>query len=327
VKKPNTGVVVSSVAHVAVLAYAVVGFTHATPFDPSMESVAVEVLTASEFDKMTKGDRNAKKVDTVPKVEAKKIAAVTPDPRPPAPEAKENVEAPPPPPEPQKVEAPEPPTPEPKPEPKPEPPKQAEVPPPEPKPEPKPPEKKVDEQSQAKLDDLIKKEVAKKPEPKPEPKKVEKKPEKPKPKFDPSKIATLIDKRDPGKVAQGGQQIAEVTTAGTSSGTASQLALTRASLLGNMIREQLYMCWNPPVGASGMNDLLATIQFNLTPEGILVGQPSLQGSSANPAFQAFAESAMRAVHSCTQQGRPLKLPPEDYNLWRTVTLDFKIPQT
>jgi colicin import membrane protein len=332
VTKQRTGMVVSSVAHAGVIAYAVIGFTTAKPFDPTLESVAVEVLSPSEYDALTKGDRTSKKVENTPKVEAKKIAAVTPEPRPAAPEAKENVDAPPPPPDAAKVE-----TPEPKPEPKkaetppPEPPKEepkkAETP-PVPTPAPKPaetpkPEKKVDEKSQAKLDDLIKKEVEKKPDP---PKKVEKKPDpKPQPKFDPSKIATMIDKRDPGRVAQAAPQMASITTAGISNGQASQLALTRATMLGNMIREQLYQCWSPPVGTQGMRDLMATIQFELTPQGVLIGQPSLQGSSANPAFQAFAESAMRAVNSCTQPTRPLRLPPEDYNLWKSVILDFKLP--
>jgi len=332
---PNTGTVVSSVAHVAVLAYAVVGFSSAKPYEPTMESVAVEVLTPSEFDALTKGDRNSKKVADTPKVAAKKVEPVEAEPKPALPEKKENVEAtqPPPepkppepaPPEPKKAEAP-PPPPEPKPEPKPEPPKQAEAPPPpEPKPAPKqaeapkPPEKKPE----PKKEDPIQKVLDRKPEPK----KPERKPEKPQPKFDPTKIASLIDKRDPGRTPQAAAQASDVTTAGVSRGTASQLQLTRSSMLGNMIREQLYNCWNPPVGTEGMRDLMATIEFNLTQQGVLVGQPRLQSSSSNPAFQAFADSAMRAVHSCTQTSRPLRLPPEDYNLWQNVTLDFILPET
>jgi len=316
--------VVSSVAHAAVLTYAIVGFNHARPFEPSMESVAVEVLTPSEFDALTKGDRTSKKVDTTPKVAARKVDPVAPpEPKPALPESRENVEATQRPPEPEQPKAPEPPKPEPKPAPK-----QAEVPPPPaPKPAeaPKPPEKKPEPKQEAKAEDPIKKVLEeKKPEP---PKKVEKKPEKPKPKFDPTKIASLIDKRDPGRTPQAAPQVSDVTTAGISRGTASQLQLTRSSMIGNMIREQLYNCWNPPVGTEGMRDLMATIEFNLTQDGVLMGRPRLLSGSSNPAFQAFADSAMRAVHACTQPTRPLRLPPEDYNLWQTVTLDFILPET
>ena len=295
--------VLSAAAHAAVLAYAAIGFNWAKPFEAPTEALPVEVLTLSEFDQLTKGSNQSKTAPTEkPKVEAKKVAAVNPDPLPPAPEAKENVTAPPAPKEPEKVEKkpPEPPKPEPE---------KAEAK-PEPKPEPKPadlpkPEKKVEK--------------------KPEPKKAEKKPEKPKPKFDPSKIANLIDKRDPGRTPQEAPEISKITTAGISNGTASMLSLSQQSMIGNMIREQLYSCWNPPVGILPSPDLVATIEFDLTEAGTLVGTPRLMNSSGNPSFQSFAESAMRAVHSCTQSVRPLRLPVEHYNIWKIVTLDFILP--
>jgi colicin import membrane protein len=321
VKKPNTGVVVSIIAHLAVLLYALIGLPHSR-FDAAPEAMAVEVMTSSEFDKLTKGEKTAKKVAEKPKVEAKKIDQVTPEPRPPAPDAKENVEAPPPAPEPpQKAETPPEP---PKPEPKPEPPKQAEAPPPPPEPKPaelpKPPEKKVDDQSQAKLDDLIKKEVEKKPEPKkPEPKKiVEKKPEKPKPKFDPSKIASLVDKRDPGKKAQGAPEISDVTTAGISNGPVGQLALSELSRINAMVVEQVKHCWSPPVAAAGALDLAVVVQFRLSEDGSLMGQPNVMNSSPNPGFQSAADSAVRAVQVCS----PLKLPAQFYDHWKFVEINF-----
>lgn len=310
--------VVSSVAHAAVLAYAAIGFTNAEAYKPHQEALPVEVLTTTEFDQLTKGSNQSKKIEDKPKVQAKKVAAVTPTPLPPAPEAKEDVAAPPPP-----KDAVETPPPPPEPE-KPEPKKAEEPPPPAPAPKPadlpKPPEKKIDDKAQAELDKLIKKEIEKKPE-----KKVEKKPEKPKPKFDPSKIASLIDKRDPGMKAREGQEISEVTTAGISSGAASQLSLSMQSRIAAMIQEQLYACWSPPIGITPSPDLVATITFEVTQDGILIGTPQLMNSSGNPAFTSFAESAMRAVHSCTQPMRPLKLPAEHYSFWKNVTLDFILP--
>jgi colicin import membrane protein len=38
----------------------------------------------------------------------------------------------------------------------------------------------------------------------------------------------------------------------------------------------------------------------------------------DPVFRAFAESAVRAVRSCS----PLKLPPESYQVWRNIIFNF-----
>lgn len=315
-KKPDTGMVVSAVAHAAVLTYAIIGFNYAQPFDAAPEALAVEVMTSAEYDKLTKGDKTAKKVEEKPKVAAKKVAAVTPEPKPPAPEAKENVEAPPPPPEPEKVEAPEP-KPEPK---KPDPPKQAETPPPVPAPKPadlpkpKPPEKKVEEKQQAKLDKLIEKQLEKKPEPK----KAEKRPDKPKPEFDPTKIAALIDKRDPGRTPQEAPEISNITTAGISNGPVGQLELSEISRINAMVIEQVRQCWSPPIGAQGSSDLAVIVQFSLAQDGSLTGEPRVMNSSGNPYFQSAVDSALRAVRRCS----PLNLPVQYYDHWKFVEINF-----
>jgi colicin import membrane protein len=316
VKKPNTGVVVSSVAHVAVLAYAVVGFSH-SKFDPAPESITVEVMTTSEFDNLTKGEKTSKKVTDKPTVEAKKIDQAIPEPKPPLPESKENVEA-------TKPVAEPPPTPEPpKPEPKPEPPKQAAAPPP-PTPEPKPaelpkPPEKVDTQSQAKLDDLINKEM-KKPEPKkPEPKKpVEKKPEKPTVPFDPVAISALTDKRAPGRKQQAAPEMASLTNAGIANAPAGQLALSELNRLNGLVSEGVKKCWSVPAGAKDVADIAVLVQFRMAEDGSLIGQPQVMNTSSNPIFQATAESAVRAVHACL----PLNLPPELYDRWKFVAINF-----
>ncbi|BCJ89887.1 hypothetical protein IZ6_06220 [Terrihabitans soli] len=307
--------IVSGAAHAALLIYAAIGFTSAKAYNPHQEALPVEVVSLSEFDQLTKGSNQSKQKAETPKVEAKKVAAVDPKPLPPAPEAKENVEAPPPAPEPEVAE---PPPPEPK---KPEP-KPAEAPPPEPAPT---PEKKAEaEPKPAPPTPAPKPPDLPKPEKKAE-KKPEKKPEKPKPKFDPSKIASLVDKRDPGRKPQEGREVSNMTTAGVSNGTAQQLSLSQQSMIGNMIREHLYSCWNWPAGVTPSPDLVATITFEVTPEGTLIGTPRLENSSSNPGFTSFAESAMRAVYSCTQPQRPLKLPVEHYDFWKFVTLDFILP--
>jgi colicin import membrane protein len=298
VQKPRPGIVVSSVAHVAALTYAIVGFSSATPFD-NVEALPIEVITPAQYDAMTKGSKTSKKIEA-PKVAAKKKADVPPpDPKPDnLPEAKQDVAAPPPP----SAE-------------KDEPKKAAEKAEPKPKPEKPKPEKKPDENQQAKLDDLIK-DIQKDDKPKPPEKKTAEK--KAQPVFDPSKIAALVDKRDPSRKAQAAPETASYSSAGTATGSAPKLSISQQQMIVGMIRDQISPCWNPPVGASGADGLDVLVHFGLNADGSLASNPRAVNSSSNPAFRAAVDSASRAVVRCA----PLHLPQQYYEAWKEVTISF-----
>ncbi len=108
--KLRPGLICSCAGHALVLAWGLINFSSAKPFDVgATEALPIEILTPQEFDAMTKGSKTSKKVDA-PKVKAEKVAEADPEPADDdTPVAKEDVKAPPPP------------KPEPKPEPKPDP--------------------------------------------------------------------------------------------------------------------------------------------------------------------------------------------------------------
>lgn len=109
--RDRAGLLFSSAAHAAVLAYAFIGLGSAKPFEVGpTEALPIEIMSPQEFDAMTKGSKTSKSVDT-PKVKAEKVAEADPDPTDDLPIKKEDVKAPPPP----KAD-PAPPKPEPKPE-------------------------------------------------------------------------------------------------------------------------------------------------------------------------------------------------------------------
>ncbi|MBB3971501.1 cell envelope integrity protein TolA [Hansschlegelia beijingensis] len=120
--KLRPGLICSCAGHALVLAWGLINFSSAKPFDVgATEALPIEILTPQEFDAMTKGSKTSKKVDA-PKVKAEKVAEADPEPADDdTPVAKEDVKAPPPPPEAAPVTAEAPPKPEPKPEPKPDP--------------------------------------------------------------------------------------------------------------------------------------------------------------------------------------------------------------
>ena len=90
----------------------------------------------------------------------------------------------------------------------------------------------------------------------------------------------------------------------------------------DMVREQISHCWNVPAGARDAKDLVVTIRVAVLPDGN-VQQATIvdQGrAAADPFFRAAAESARRAFFNplC----RPLRLPPDKYELWKDMTVAF-----
>jgi len=164
--RPRPGIVVSSVVHVAVLAWVVFGFSGSRLDAAPTEPLPIDLITPAQFDHLTKGTKTAKPAEEA-KVKAEKIAPAKPSPNPKLKLAKQDITPPPPPPTPPQAE--KEPTPEPKAPPPPAPPpvekkEEAKKDPPTPPalPVPAPRHELADAEP-----------VKKKPEPKPEPKKAE----------------------------------------------------------------------------------------------------------------------------------------------------------
>jgi outer membrane biosynthesis protein TonB len=90
----------------------------------------------------------------------------------------------------------------------------------------------------------------------------------------------------------------------------------------DMVREQISRCWNIPAGARDAKDLVVEIRVVVLPDGNVQQATILdQGrAAADPFFRAAAESARRAFFNplC----RPLRLPPDKYEIWKDMTVDF-----
>lgn len=92
--------------------------------------------------------------------------------------------------------------------------------------------------------------------------------------------------------------------------------------LAQKVREQVMPCWNPPV-AEGAGLASVRLRFRLDRGGRVVGQPSQTGStgqtSTNAAYiNLLTNSGRRAVMLCA----PLQLPPELYEAWAEVEVEF-----
>jgi outer membrane biosynthesis protein TonB len=284
--------------HVLVLGWGLVSFsTKAFEMTPE-DSVPVDVVSPDQLAHIMAGMKTGKKEEPKPLVdkvaEAKPVDDAVGKVTEKAPVVTETS----PPPQPKVEEKPV--------EKKPDPPKVAEKPKQEPKPEKKPDPPKVDPIAEA-----IKKEE-KKPPPKPVAQPVAKPPEQ-KQKiverhFDQSKIAALLDKRDPTRNAATGDTLNSNAALGLAHGKAADNSAT----WGSMFKQQVERCWKKPYGGIESQKPEAAFAIRLKRDGTLEGMPVPEGTPGTPYLRVYQESALRAIIEC----QPYKLPAAFFEEWK-----------
>lgn len=270
---------ISTGLHAAVLLWAVISFSGKTFEVTPAESLPVDLINDKEFSELTKGTKQAPKVEQ-PKPLAEKIDAPKPveDPTPKLTEKREI--------QPNKE-------------------KQAE-------PQPK--------------TDMIADQLKKQDEPKPEakveqplPPKKPPQPQKQQPKFDPTKIAALLDKRDPQRNAAAGTELNSVPSLGVARGDAAKLSASELDAL----KARLMALWNPPVGVQDAQQYQVTIRIRFKRDGTLATGPMVLTSGSGARFEAMRDSAVRAVFV----GQPYTmLRPDHYEIWKEIDFTFDTTQ-
>ena len=281
---------ISAVVHAMVLLWSLIAFAPKA-FEKPADSVPVDIISASDFSRMVAGSRTAPKAP-VPKPVVDKVGEtkVTDNSAPKVVDKPEVVKT-----------------------------AEKEAPPPEAKPDPKR-EAKPTPPKPDPIAEALKKEQTK-PEPKKEEAKVPTPPHKPDPprpqaKYDPVRIAALLDKRDAQRETSLGEVINHTPTLGTPKGAAPTLSQNEIDAL----RAQIRRCWNPPAGAANAQDLRVEMNVKLRIDGSLAAQPVLLERATTPYAQVFAESALRAVERC----QPYTLPVAKYEVWKDIDLGFRL---
>ena len=297
--KVDKTVLASVALHVFVLGWVMVSFsTKALEMKPE-DSVSVDVISPDQLAKVMAGMKTGKKENPKPLVdkiaEAKPVDEAVGKITEKAPVVTETAPAPQPKVEEKPVEK------------KPDPPKVVEKPREEPKQESV--EKKPDPVKPDPIAEAIKKEEKK---PSPKPIQAAKPPEPPKPKvertFDQSKIAALLDKRDPSRQAAAGETLNSNAALGLAKGAAANNSAT----WGSMFKEQVLRCWKKPYG--GLEAARFEVEFNikLKRDGSLEAMPVAVSSASSPYQRVFLESGLRAILECA----PYRLPPAFFTEWQ-----------
>jgi colicin import membrane protein len=318
----RTGLTISAVGHATLLAWAALlasGLFAAKPLDtPPTESMPIDIVSATELSQLRAGKLDAPKAEK-PKPLVEKIADAKPQINP-AQKVVDKPEivssfapAPTPPPEPKVVEAKRPA--EAKAEPKPKVPEKKEA----DKPDPIAEALKHDEakSSEPKPDTEPKKVEAKKtetkPETKPEPKKIEA--AKPQPKFDATRIAALLDKREAQRQASTGDTISRTPALGTRTGDSPQLSASEI----DAFRHKVGTCWNPPAGAPNADRVRVLMTIRLKPDRTLAAPPEVEIAARDASTQAMIDAAVRAIIQCQPYAM---FSPQRYDAWKEIPLDF-----
>ncbi len=281
--------IISFSMHLAVVAAAFIVLPQAERFKvKKTEPIPVEILTISQFSKLT-AKSDDKKEQEKPKPEAKK-------------------------PEPQKKA-------KPKPVPKK---KKVKVVPPKP-PAPKPPEPKVETPPPPKLKKVEKapEPEKKKTKPKPAPKSVpvprvrpkfaQIKPKK-KSKFNSRKIAALLNKLPEDQPDTSTSPTEKSRTTKNKSRFNGRDATISASEK-DLLRQKIGKCWSTPVGVKDAEKLIVKIKIRLKRDGTLARPPQILNSNSVIA----ADSAVRAIRRC---GPYDMFSPKKYYTWREIVLNF-----
>jgi colicin import membrane protein len=286
----KTGLTISALLHAALLLWGVISFV-AKPLEARPnDALPVDIISDKQFSEITKGVKDGAKDKTLAAL-AEKVGDQKPveDSSAKVTEKKEldaaKADAPPPPPAEQ---------------------------------QPKPAETKLDKKEPPKIDaiaETLKKADAKKKAEEKAKAKAAQQPPKPQPQFDPSKIAALLDKREPTRQASVGEELSLSPSLGKSDGRAAQLSQSEIDAL----RKRLGECWNPPPGASNGGQLKVVLRVLFKPDATVATAPQLVMATASPFGPAMAESAKRAILTC----QPFTmLRPDHYQLWKDIEITF-----
>ena len=282
----RTGLTISAVAHAGLLAWGLISFS-ARPLDATpKDALPVDIISTEQFSQLTKGAKDAPKVET-PKPVVDKVAEqqkLVEDSKPKVADKQEI-----------KTASAEPP------------PAPAEA-----KPEAKPDKKQPDPIAEALKKEEAKKKAEAKAKAKAEAEQKKKLAEQPR--FDANQIAALLDKRNPQRVASTGSDVA-TPTLGVPTGTALRLSQNELDAM----RARLMQLWSMPAGVQNPEEWVVRVRVRLGPDRKLVAPPQVLNAGRGSTFETARDSALRAIY----RGQPYDmLTTPNYEIWKDVEIIF-----
>lgn len=127
----------------------------------------------------------------------------------------------------------------------------------------------------------------------------------------------LSSREAPSSSGSTGQQVTRTASAGAPTATGQKLSPSDREQLMGLIKEQMERCWS--ITGTSNPSVKPLVRLQLTQTGAILTQPALANSSGDPAFNAIAESGMRAIRQCAPYRIPAKFA-DKYDDWKTITV-------
>ena len=135
--------------------------------------------------------------------------------------------------------------------------------------------------------------------------------------YDPNAIAKLIGQPKPAA----SRQLASAAPLGSQTQNAPHMSPSLSAALDGWLQDAYLNCWTPPPTMPQGEKYVALLRVSFNADGSLAVQPVLVNPPSDPAWRAYAESAMRAVLKCN----PLHVPPQYvpyFEQWKVKTVHF-----
>ena len=138
--------------------------------------------------------------------------------------------------------------------------------------------------------------------------------------FDQSKIAALLDKRDPSRQAATGDTLNSNAALGLAQGKAADNSAT----WGSMFKQQVERCWKKPYGGIEAQKSEAAFAIRLKRDGTLEAMP-VAGRYAGERLicASIRRARLRAIIEC----QPYRLPAAFFEEWKYFTPVFTEQKT
>lgn len=139
-------------------------------------------------------------------------------------------------------------------------------------------------------------------------------------KFDAANIAKLLSHEAPQRRAATGAELTKTASLGAPTASAPRMSPTLQAQIDAYTQEHYGRCWRNALSIDA-HSYVPQVEFRLTRNGALDGEPRLLNPSANPVERSRAEQAVGAVRRCS----PMPIPPafEPYfDYWRVTVLNM-----
>lgn len=161
------------------------------------------------------------------------------------------------------------------------------------------------------------------PKPDPEPKTTEREEE---PRFDASQLAAKIDRLSQDRPEPREEERRDLSDIKIGEGGQSQNRLNARLTVSEIDRLRVHLAsnWTPNHGAPGIEQMQVVVRIYLNRDGSLSRRPEVisgyDAGQSDDVYQAFAESALRAVH----KSQPLPLPSDKFDVWHEIEITFSL---